>query len=129
MGRKHKVISKDDFENQIIAEAEYTVAHKSTVRQTALEFGRCKSAIHRDLTVTLPEIAKAHPKYKKLHKNALKVLKTNKDERHIRGGESTKRRAELCRNEKNSTRKKRNSNQKVDKVLFIDDLAIEPADF
>lgn len=63
----------------------YVVENNSTVRKAAKEFGVSKSTVHKDITKRLlvesPE----------LQKDVQKVLTKNKEERHIRGGEATKR--------------------------------------
>jgi len=65
--------------------AEYVIENGATVRQTAAYFGISKSTVHKDLSVKLRYINKA--KY-----NQVKgILDLNKSERHIRGGEATKR--------------------------------------
>ena len=65
--------------------AEYVIETGATVRQTASHFGISKSTVHKDLSVKLKYINKT--KYA-LVKN---ILELNKSERHIRGGEATKR--------------------------------------
>jgi len=57
----------------------------ATVRQTAAVFGVSKSTIHKDMTERLPVINK------ELAQQVKYVLERNKAERHIRGGEATKR--------------------------------------
>ncbi len=63
----------------------YVVEKEATVRQAAMEFNVSKSTVHKDITERLlvesPE----------LQKDVQKVLTKNKEERHIRGGEATKR--------------------------------------
>ena len=65
--------------------AEYVIENGATVRQTAAHFGISKSTVHKDLSVKLKYINK--PQYH-LVKD---ILELNKSERHIRGGEATKR--------------------------------------
>ena len=65
--------------------AEYVIENGATVRQTAAHFGISKSSVHKDLSVKLKYVNKT--KY-----NLVKeILELNKSERHIRGGEATKR--------------------------------------
>ena len=65
--------------------AEYVIENGATVRQTAAHFGISKSTVHKDLSVKLKYVNKT--KY-----NLVKeILELNKSERHIRGGEATKR--------------------------------------
>jgi putative DeoR family transcriptional regulator (stage III sporulation protein D) len=62
----------------------YIVENNTTVRATALRFGISKSTVHKDITVNLKRI---NPE---LYLQASKILQTNKQERHLRGGEATK---------------------------------------
>ena len=65
--------------------AEYVVENTATVRQAAAHFGISKSTVHKDLSVKLKYVNRT--KY-----NMVKdILERNKSERHIRGGEATKR--------------------------------------
>lgn len=56
-----------------------------TIRETAKKFGYSKSTIHNDVSYRLPKIDMA------LYEETKKVLEENFAEKHIRGGESTKR--------------------------------------
>ena len=58
----------------------------ATVRQTADVFGISKSTVHKDVTERLPIINE------KLSLEVKHFLETNKAERHIRGGEATRKR-------------------------------------
>ena len=75
---------KGYIEERAIKMAQYIVETKSTVRQTAKEFGISKSTVHKDVTQRLVRINPA------LATEARKVLDVNKSERHIRGGLATK---------------------------------------
>ena len=75
----------EDIKKRVIREAEYIVETKSTVRQTALIFHFSKSTVHKDVTERLKEIDKG------LYKKVKKVLDFNLSERHIRGGEATRK--------------------------------------
>jgi|LFRM01.2.fsa_nt_gb putative DeoR family transcriptional regulator (stage III sporulation protein D) len=66
--------------------AEYIIEYEATVRLAAARFGIGKSTVHKDVTSTLREI---NPR---LYEKAREVLDRNKAERHIRGGEATRRR-------------------------------------
>lgn len=72
-------------EERCIRIACYVIQTGATVRKAAKKFGVCKSTVHRDLTENLRHIDKS------LFLQAAKVLKQNKDERHIRGGIATQR--------------------------------------
>lgn len=63
----------------------YIVENNATVRATARQFGISKSTVHQDITVKLEKANKS------LHDEVKAVLDKNKQERHIRGGEATKR--------------------------------------
>lgn len=56
-----------------------------TVRQTAEIFGISKSTVHKDVAERLPRIDK------QLAGEVRDILEQNKSERHIRGGEATRR--------------------------------------
>ena len=65
--------------------AEYVMDTGATVRATAAHFGISKSTVHKDLTYKLKHINPA------LYNNVKRILNTNKSERHIRGGEATRK--------------------------------------
>ena len=65
--------------------ATYMIENESTVRSVAKKFGISKSTVHKDITVNLRRI---NPE---LYANVKRILDINKQERHIRGGEATRR--------------------------------------
>ena len=65
--------------------AKYLVANRATVRQTAKEFGISKSTVHKDITEKLLKVNFD------LYKQVEAILEINKRERHLRGGEATKK--------------------------------------
>lgn len=65
--------------------ARYMITTKDTVRGTAKKFGVSKSTVHKDVTERLRKINPS------LALDAKKVLEENKAERHIRGGEATRK--------------------------------------
>ncbi|MGI6163488.1 MAG: sporulation transcriptional regulator SpoIIID [Bacillota bacterium] len=67
---------------------EYIRDTQSTVREAARIFGVSKSTVHKDVTERLPKI---RPQLAKLVRE---ILDVNKAERHIRGGEATKKKYE-----------------------------------
>ena len=69
---------------RVLKETEYIIKTNKTVRETALEFNISKSTVHKDIQERLPKINK------KLYKIIQNVLKKHIEERHIKGGESTK---------------------------------------
>lgn len=64
--------------------AHYIIENKATVRDTAKKMNVSKSTIHKDVSERLPEIDKV------LADGVREILNFNLDERHLRGGESTK---------------------------------------
>ncbi len=74
-----------EWEKRVTREARYVARTGKTVRDTAKVFGVGKSTVHKDLTVRLPMLNA------RLYKKVQKVLQTNKQERHLRGGEATKK--------------------------------------
>ncbi|MBQ7760752.1 MAG: sporulation transcriptional regulator SpoIIID [Clostridia bacterium] len=74
-----------DKENRCECLALYLIENNTTVRDTAKKFGISKSTVHKDIT----EILKR--KNKALFLEVEKILQINKAERHLRGGEATKR--------------------------------------
>ena len=67
------------------AVALYMLENNATVRSTATYFGISKSTVHKDVSKTL---RKANPN---LYGRVAELLAANKSERHIRGGEATKK--------------------------------------
>lgn len=65
--------------------AHHILTHHTTVRETAHHLKLGKSTVHTYLTKYLPEIDK------NLSRQVERLLDVNRRERHIRGGESTKR--------------------------------------
>ena len=73
------------LEERAVLLAQYMIEHKATVRQTASVFGVSKSTVHKDVTEILRHVDRA------LYDEVSRVLATNKQERHLRGGEATRR--------------------------------------
>lgn len=73
---------------------EFVIETGSTVRATATHFGISKSTVHKDIVYKLRRINPS------LYGAVKEVLDTNKSERHIRGGEATKRKYMQQRREK-----------------------------
>jgi len=65
--------------------ASYIIENKATVRSAAAHFGISKSTVHKDVTETLKRVNKP------LYYEVKKILDTNKRERHLRGGEATRK--------------------------------------
>ncbi|MGI5850277.1 MAG: sporulation transcriptional regulator SpoIIID [Christensenellales bacterium] len=75
---------KDYIEDRVKRIAEYVLLSKATVRQAAKAFGTSKSTVHKDMTERLSIISPSTAK------QVAKILKKNKEERHIRGGNATR---------------------------------------
>ena len=73
----------------------YLVENRTTVRATAQQFNISKSTVHKDVTQVLRRVNPA------LYEQVQRVLEHNKDERHLRGGEATKKKY-LYQNIKNN---------------------------
>ena len=73
--------------SDIIKYANYFVKNQSTLRKTAQFFGVSKSCLHKYFTRKLKTLNK------KLFAQTRKILQKNKDEKHIRGGLTTKQKA------------------------------------
>lgn len=65
--------------------ARYVIETGATVRAAALHFGISKSTVHKDLTYKLKRLNPA------LFEQVKIVLDVNKSERHLRGGEATRK--------------------------------------
>ena len=63
----------------------YIIEHGATVRATAKKFGISKSTVHKDVTETLQKVNPT------MYAQVRRILEVNKQERHIRGGEATRR--------------------------------------
>lgn len=65
--------------------AQHILNTSDTVRQTAQVFGISKSTVHKDVSERLPRINEAMAEQVKT------ILEKNKAERHLRGGEATRK--------------------------------------
>ena len=74
------------IERRVLKEAEYIAAHGATVRETAKRLGVSKSTVHKDIQTRLCRLSQP------LFAEVAAVLRRNKAERHLRGGEATRRR-------------------------------------
>lgn len=72
--------------------AEYMLTCRATVRSTAANFGISKSTVHKDVTVVLKRVDPM------LHLRVAELLEKNKNERHIRGGEATRKKYASIKN-------------------------------
>ncbi len=76
---------RDYIRLRVIEVANYIYETKATVREAAKIFGVSKSTIHKDVTERLMEIDS------RLGERVKEVLEFNKSERHLRGGEATRK--------------------------------------
>lgn len=75
---------KGNIEERVCALAAYIIENRATVRDAARRFGISKSTVHKDITYRLKR------QNNLLYEQVREVLKTNKMERHIRGGLATR---------------------------------------
>ncbi|MTI83602.1 MAG: sporulation transcriptional regulator SpoIIID [Firmicutes bacterium] len=73
------------IQKRVLEICAYILETKSTVRHAAEIFGVSKSTVHKDMTERLPSLNKD------LAHKVKVVLEHNKSERHLRGGEATRR--------------------------------------
>ncbi len=76
---------QDYIQERVLEICQYILETKSTVREVAKGFGVSKSTVHKDITERLPQINPERANEVK------KILNKNKAERHIRGGEATRK--------------------------------------
>ena len=78
----------DDVKERVIRAAEYMVKTGATVRDTAKKLSVSKSTVHKDVSERVKYVDS------ELYLAVRKVLDVNLKERHLRGGEATKRKYE-----------------------------------
>lgn len=76
---------KEYIRKRVLDICNHIMETKHTVRQTAVVFGVSKSTVHKDMIERLPEINR------RLAAKVKNILEMNKAERHIRGGEATRK--------------------------------------
>ena len=76
---------QDYIQKRVLEIGNYIIASSATVRQTASVFGVSKSTVHKDISERLQHYDRS------LYSRVKSVLETNKAERHLRGGEATRR--------------------------------------
>lgn len=75
----------DHIYQRVLEIARYIASTKATVRQAAEKFGVSKSTVHKDVTERLGSV------HAGLYAEVQAVLQHNKDVRHLRGGDATRR--------------------------------------
>ena len=78
----------DYIEERVIREGKYIVENRCTVRTCAKVLGGSKSTVHKDVTERLGAIDP------ELSEKVKAVLSVNLQERHLRGGDATKKKYE-----------------------------------
>jgi putative DeoR family transcriptional regulator (stage III sporulation protein D) len=76
---------KDYIRKRVLDIGNHILESKHTVRQAATVFGVSKSTVHKDMIERLPTVNK------RLANKVKHILEHNKAERHIRGGEATRK--------------------------------------
>jgi len=76
---------QDYIQKRVLDICSYILETQATVRQAALVFQVSKSTVHKDMTERLPSLNK------QLAREIKAILEYNKAERHLRGGEATRR--------------------------------------
>ena len=76
---------RDDLERRARELAVYLIERRTTIRDAAKQFSVSKSTVHKDLSERLKEIDRS------LYVQVKEILEQNKAERHLRGGDATKR--------------------------------------
>ncbi len=88
------------YEERCEALARYIIKNAATLRQAAANSGISKSTVHKDVTEKLKDINPG------LFTDVKCVLEKNRSERHIRGGEATKNKYAVLRNNKEKNKRK-----------------------
>lgn len=81
---------KGNVEDRAVELGKYIATTNATVRMTAKKYNISKSTVHKDVSERLRSINPS------LYSKVRKVLDTNKEERHIRGGIATKKKYSTC---------------------------------
>ena len=76
---------RDYVEARVKEIAAYIAETGATVRQCAGRFGVSKTTVHKDMRERLPRVCPA------LVEPVARVLRLNREDRHIRGGDATRR--------------------------------------
>ena len=76
---------RDELERRARELAVYLIERRTTIRDAAKHFSVSKSTVHKDLSERLREIDRS------LYVQVKEILEQNKAERHLRGGDATKR--------------------------------------
>ena len=80
---------KKEIINRSIMEGEHIVKTGATIRETAKKFNVSKSTVHKDISNRLKDISPI------LYSKIQVIIKKHIDNRHIKGGESTRKKYKL----------------------------------
>lgn len=83
--------NSEEIDERVLKEAMQMIKDNTTVRELADWFGVSKSTVHKDVTIRLRK------KNKELYDKVQIILKKNKAERHMRGGQATREKYEQMR--------------------------------
>ena len=76
---------REELSQRAVELAQYIIENSATVRDAAKRFGVSKSTVHKDLSQRLRGVDRS------LYEQVRTVLDRNKAERHLRGGEATRK--------------------------------------
>ena len=79
------VLLRTNIEERACELAAYIIENRATCRAAAKKFGVSKSTVHKDISERLRFCNAA------LYRQVQEILQENKAQRHIRGGEATRR--------------------------------------
>lgn len=92
-------LCSDKIYDRVLNEARYFLENCCTIRKVAKEFKVSRSCVHRDFRFVLPVINS------NVYTQVSALLDKNLSERHLRGGEMTKKLYERIRQEKELAKK------------------------
>lgn len=76
---------REDVQRRVLRAAEFVLETGATVRACAARMGVSKTTIHKDMRDRLPKLNR------EMSREVDAVLRRNLRERHLRGGEATRR--------------------------------------
>ena len=76
---------REDVQRRVLQAAEYVLETGATVRACAARMGVSKTTIHKDMRQRLPRLNG------EMGREVDAILRKNLQERHLRGGEATRR--------------------------------------
>lgn len=79
------------IEKRVLSVTDYIIENKATIREAAKVFGVSKATIQMDITIRIYEL---NPQKAS---EVEKVILSNKIQRHLRGGEATRRKFLIAR--------------------------------